>query len=352
MKVLFLNRRCTKHPQRGGAEVYTMELARALISIGAKVEWFASRPKGLPAEEYIEGIRFIRKGNELTTHIYGFLHALKKPKDWLVVEEFNGLGYLTFFLKNSILLIHQLYEEFWTAELGPLGYPFRLLEKLLLRLYRKKSTITVSESTAEDLRSIGFRDITIIHNGLDIEPSISEKSQTLTLAYMGRLKKTKNPEDALKAYMIVKEKVKDAKIYVIGDGPLRPYLESKYGTVDGVVFTGYVENQEKYQLLRKSHVLLVPSIREGWAQVVIQANAVGTPAIGYRVQGLKDSIKDGTTGFLVRDYQEMAQKTLLLWEDKELYKRLSTNAVEWARNFSWEKTKAEFINYLKDRGLL
>lgn len=349
MKVLILCRRCIKHPERGGAEIYTMELAKAVMEKGGKVEWFASKPSGLKEEEVIEGVKFIRKGNELTTHFYGLLYALRKPKDWLLLDEFNGIGYFTFFMDNSLLLIHQLYQEFWTAQMGFWGYPFKIVEKQLLKLYKRKEVITVSPSTQEDLKSLGFEKVRIIYNGLDIEPleDIPQKAKNLTLVYLGRLKKTKNPEDAIKAFLTVKEKVEDAELFVAGDGPLRSYLESKYKGVRGLYFMGYLT--EKYQLLKTSHILLVPSLREGWGQVVLQANAVGTPAIGYKVKGLKDSIKDGETGFLVENAHKMAQKVLLLWRNKELYQKLSRNALSWARNFSWEKTRKEFIEFLEGR---
>jgi glycosyltransferase involved in cell wall biosynthesis len=349
VKVLFLNRRCIRHPERGGAEVYTMELAKALVESGATVEWFSSKTEGLRTQEVIQGVKFIRRGSELTTHLYGLIYALKKGKDWLVIDEFNGSGFFTFFLKNSVLLIHQLYEEFWTAQLGPLGYPFKFLEKLFLKLYRNKLTITVSDSTCQDLESLGFKNIHTIPNGLSIFPldAVPQKEKTLQLVYLGRLKKTKNPEDAIRAFLLTKEKVKDARLLMVGDGPMRRYLTEKYSGVKDLTFTGYLEEKEKYQVLEKSHLLLVPSVREGWGQVVIEANAFGTPAVGYRVAGLKDSIKDGETGFLVKDYRKMASKVIQLWEDKNLYRTMSENCLKWARNFSWEKTRQKFLELLE-----
>lgn len=351
MKVLILNRRCIRHPQRGGAEAYTMELARSVLQTGGEVEWFSSRPKGTQREEVIEGVKFVRRGNELTTHIYGFLYALKKSKDWIIFDEFNGIGYFTFFLKNSVLLIHQLYGEFWNAQFGSFGYFFKLLERFLLKLYRKKDTITVSASTYQDLKKLGFGNARIIHNCIDIKPlkDLPKKEEKLNLVYLGRLKRTKNPEDAIKAFLFVKEKVKDAKLGIIGDGPMMSYLKEMYKNVADITFWGYLDDKAKYEILKKSHLLLVPSLREGWGRVVIEANAVGTVAIGYDVPGLRDSIKDKETGFLVKNYEEMAQKVILLWENKELYRNMSQKALRWAENFSLERTRTEFVNFLRSR---
>jgi glycosyltransferase involved in cell wall biosynthesis len=350
-KVLILNRRCIRHPERGGAEVYTYHLAKALIEQGARVEWFSSKSGDLGNEEEIDGIRFIRKGNEFTTHFYGFLYALKN-RDCLIIDEFNGIGFFTFYMKNSMILIHQLYNEFWTAELGIAGYPFKFAEKLFLWMYRNKPAITVSISTFNDLRDIGFHDIKIIHNGLEIEPleKVPEREDRLTIVYLGRLKKTKRPEDAIKAFMLIQKEIPDAELMVIGDGPLSSELRTKYFNIKGVKFSGYLDDKRKYEALKKAHFLLVPSIREGWGQVVIQANAVGTPAIGYNVNGLRDSIQDRETGFLVADHREMASKVIEVCNDINFYNQVCENAVNWAKGFSWRKTKESFIYYLTERG--
>lgn len=351
-RVLILNRRCIKHPQKGGAEIYTYELAKALTEEDVRVEWFSSISSNLANEEEIDGIKFIRKGNELTTHFYGFLYALKK-KDWFIIDEFNGIGFFTFFMNNSMLLIHQLYDNFWTTELGLKGYPFKFFEKILLALYKKRPTLTVSNSTAEDLKKLGFENITVIHNGLDMLPldEVPEKEKTLTLIYVGRLKKTKNPEDAIKAFIFTKELFNDARLWLVGDGPLYNILKDRYGGVEGLYFRGYLDDRQKYEHLRKAHFLLMPSVREGWGQVVIQANAMGTPAIGYNVAGLKDSIRDGDTGVMVKDCHIMSSRIIEIWGDPARYKRMCFQALQWARNFSWGETRKKFLNYVSGKGL-
>ena len=73
---------------------------------------------------------------------------------------------------------------------------------------------------------------------------------------------------------------------MVGDDYLRKKLEKK--ACDKVKFFGYVDEKRKTELTKKAWVLVVPCIREGWRQVVTDANALGTPAIGYDVPGLRD----------------------------------------------------------------
>jgi glycosyltransferase involved in cell wall biosynthesis len=216
---------------------------------------------------------------------------------------------------------------------------------MLLRLYRKRPAITISESTALDLKALGFSDVTIIHCGLDsgVLEHVPEKEKTPTLLYLGRLKRTKNSEDAIRAFLKVKETLTTAKLWIAGDGPLYGSLTEKYGLYSDIHFWGFVDDEVKQDLLRRAHFLLVPSIREGWGLVVIEANAAGTPAIGYRVKGLIDSIQDGRTGILVDDPASMATQAIEYWQNKKKYESLCIQALEWAKEFSWTKTRKQFI---------
>ena len=60
-----------------------------------------------------------------------------------------------------------------------------------------------------------------------------------------------------------------------------------------------LSRRELYERMARAHCLLVPSVREGWGLVVVEANAVGTPAVGYDIRGIRDSIRPGETGVLV-----------------------------------------------------
>ncbi len=249
------------------------------------------------------------------------------------------------------MLVFQLYKEFWNAELGFWGYPFRLVEKMLLRFYRKRPAIIISNSTKEDLRELGFRDITVINIGVDIQPleTAAVKEDALTLIYLGRLKSTKNPEDAIKAFLAVRKVIKDAKLRIIGDGPLYEPLRKKYADVKEIIFHGFIDNRKKYDFLQRAHFLLIPSIREGWGMVVTEANAMGTPAIGYNVHGVKDSIRDGETGVLVKDHKEMAARILELWKTPDKYNAMCARSLAWARNFSWGRSRNEFLKFISER---
>ncbi len=85
--------------------------------------------------------------------------------------------------------------------------------------------------------------------------------------------------------------------------------------------------------------------KEGWGITVIEANAMKTPAIGSDVPGLRDSIKNGETGYLVPLNQpdKLAEKIKEIINDENELARLNKNALNWSKNFSWDKSADDFI---------
>jgi glycosyltransferase involved in cell wall biosynthesis len=167
------------------------------------------------------------------------------------------------------------------------------------------------------------------------------------LIFVGRLVRSKHPEHAIIAFEQVKAAFPDAELWILGEGYLRPRLESIAG--DGVKFFGRVQDQEKFDLLQKAHVLLAPSAREGWGISVIEANAMGTPAVGYAVPGLKDSIVQDETGFLVtpKNPSALAEAAKLILCNDPSTEDFSMNALEWSRKFSWDRSAEEFYGLVE-----
>ena len=118
-------------------------------------------------------------------------------------------------------------------------------------------------------------------------------------------------------------------------------MTASLGLTKRVKFFGFVNQEDKFVLLAKSHVMVNPSIREGWGLVNIEANAVGTPVVAYNSQGLIDSIKDGLSGIICRENtpQMLAQQIHDLVTDKNRFAFLAKGALAWSKNFTWEKSR-------------
>jgi glycosyltransferase involved in cell wall biosynthesis len=255
--------------------------------------------------------------------------------------------------KQVIALIHQLAREFWFYETRfPLNYiGYYYLEKKWLSNYKDVTTLTVSDSTKTDLEELGFKKLFVVAPGLNATPlsTVKEKETNPTVVFIGRLKKAKLPHHALQAFSIIKREIPDAKMWIIGDGYLRKKLESLKSK--DVTFFGHVSNEKKYELLSRAHIILVPAVREGWGLIVTEANAMGTPAIGYDVHGLRDSIRHDETGITIKERspEAMAQQAILLLRDSNRLFKYSTNALEFSKQFSWDKTSSSFHKVLNNQ---
>src|SRR5918992_173171 len=335
MHILWLNWRDIKNPEHGGAEVLTHEIATRLVrERDHKITLFTAHfPGGLTAED-IGGIHIIREGGKYTVYNKAKTYY-KRNKNYydLVVDEINVKPFLTpkFVREKPILaLIHQISPEQFLYELPfPLSYIGRYyLENKWLSYYKDMTVITVSDSTKEELKARGFKNIFVIPEAPGAVPLsvVGHKEATPTIIFIGRLKRHKLPDHAINAFNIIKNELPDAKMWVIGDGYMRTQLEKL--SIKDVKFYGYVSSDMKYDLLKRAHLVLMPATREGWGLVVTEANAMGTPVVGYNVPGLRDSIKDGETGILTKENSPdcLASSAIYLLKNPQLLQKFSNNA--------------------------
>src|SRR5713226_2459194 len=156
-----------------------------------------------------------------------------KSRVGVVVDEINTRPFHTpRFVDDGASLfafIHQLAREFWFYETPfPVSVVGRyLLEEHWLRAYREVPTFTVSSSSLHDLVSLGFRDVTVVPPGVSRAslPAVPEKEERPTVAYVGRLKKAKLPDHALRAFARVREQIPGARLWMVGEGQMRSKLE-------------------------------------------------------------------------------------------------------------------------------
>jgi len=351
LKILIMNRRDTANPAGGGAEVFTLEIAKGLVRRGAEVTIFSSRFRGAEARETIEGVRHIRGGNELTAHLRGFWYAFRHRNEYdLSIDEYNGLGFLGFMLPRCMMHIHQLYGEFWMRELGWPGYIPYLIEPWIIRLYRRTPTVALSESTRRDLEALGFRGVNVVSVGIFNKPidNVPAKEDHPTMIFLGRLRSTKNPADAIRIFAKVKQSLPDARLWMVGRGPDEGMLRAMAEEVGGIEFMGFVDEDRKLDLLRRAHLQIVPGVREGFGINVVEAASQGTPSVGYDVHGLRDSIKDGKTGLLASGVEDASEKALALLKDTERYRQMAEEGLVYASEFDWDRRAGEFYSIIVD----
>jgi glycosyltransferase involved in cell wall biosynthesis len=353
--MLILHRKDITHPEAGGGTLYIHKIARFFANNGYDVTLMCSNYPGGKKEDKIDDIEIIRLGDEYTVYFLAVLRFLKKFQDRIdvLVDVINGPPWFSplYTKVPKILVVFQTFKEVFFEELSkPLASVMCFVEKSIPYIYQGLPVVTLSPSVKKELVSMGFKgeNIFVIPPGIELEKyTPAEKSSFPLVLYVGRLKKYKGIDYLIMAMREVVKEIPKAKIFIVGKGNYAGELMklSERVRLKGVIkFCGYVSEEEKVALMQKAHVLVIPSIKEGWGIPVIEAAACGTPAIGTQTSGLVDTIIDGKTGFLVPygNPHAIAERITEILRNEDLRGRLSKNAIEWARNFDWKRGLALF----------
>jgi len=353
MRILIFNWRDVKHPKVGGAELFIHEIAKRLVRYGYEVSLFSSAFPGSFEKETIDGIKIIRAGNKYTVYWQAFHHYRKyfRGNYDVIIDAINTLPFFTplFVKEHKIALIFQLTSKIYFKELPKFLaiFPY-LLEPALFQIYRKVPVLVLSESVRQELVNIGFSsdNITLVPPGIEHSAfEAGKKTNFPSIVYLNRLVKYKNVDDLINAIYILRKEIPDIRLFIGGcrGGKYETYLRKLVKKLDlgkEVEFYCFLNEEDKKKMLRGAWIHVLPSMKEGWGISILEAAACGTLTIGYNVSGLRDSVRNGETGFLV-PYGEIgdlakAIKEVLL--DTSLRERLSTNSIKYTREFSWDKS--------------
>ena len=359
--VLLLCWRDTGHPQGGGSETYLQRIGAHLADAGMDVTLRTARYRGAPRREVVDGVRISRAGGPYTVYIWAGLAMvaarlglgpLRKARPDVVIDSQNGLPFLArlAFGRRVIILVHHCHREQWPVAGRVLGRVGWFVESWLSpRLHRRNQYVTVSLPSVRDLAELGVDTgrVAVVRNGLDEAPPhtlTGERSATPRVVVLSRLVPHKQIEDALDAVAVLRARVPDLHLDVVGGGWWQDRLlqhAQRLGIAEAVTFHGHVDDVTKHAVLQRSWIQLLPSRKEGWGLAVIEAAQHGVPTIGYRSSGgLTDSIVDGVTGLLVDSHSDMVDRLEQLLSDQVLREELGAKAADRSREFSWTQSAA------------
>ena len=347
-----MNHRDPFHPKAGGAESDLYETAKRLVKRGVEVSWLSEEVKGRPREEELDGIRIIRRGNELTLHLYSPIEARRHE---IVMDSIaHAVPFLSFLTNDcTFAKIHHVHQEVVKYELNRfVAFAVRQAEKLA-RFYKR--VVVPSNATKRDAvqkLKIPEERITVIYEGVDLQKFMpGKKSEEPFILWLHRAKKYKNPFMAIEAFELARKMGlrSDAKLVMAGGGDLEDQIKEEAKKHDGVIYLGKVPEGEKLRLLREAWLFLSTSFIEGWGLSVLEASASGTPTVAFAVGGLNEVIREGVNGWLVKygDIEGMAKKIVEVFNDEGTLKRAWEASRREAEKYSWDRTAEEFYQYLK-----
>lgn len=336
--ILFLTWKDISHPNSWGAENVMYEYAKRLVNDGHKVTWFASSYSWAVSEENIDGIKVIRRYSIKTIYFFAwkwYAQWKKHNSPDIIIDEAWGIPLFSPFFEKKVpiyFFIHHIGDkEFDNALPFPLNQALKKVIYRIFKLYRNHPTITVSESTKQELlNDFWFSNVHVIENASSIKPieNLNFSQKKNEILFLWRLMPIKRVEESIKAFFLLQESSPNHSLNIIGNKQDPHYykqlkkLITELQIESKVFFYDYSkQNVDKY--LPQAKAMLVTSEKEGFWLVVTEANSYGVPVLWYNVPGIKDSIHEWINGHKIKD-----GATDMLWEKLKTLINNTDNLIE------------------------
>nr|WP_312925531.1 glycosyltransferase family 4 protein [Thermocatellispora tengchongensis] len=358
VRVAVLNFREPQQEAAGGAEQYAWQISRHLIAQGASVSFATAREPGQARAETRDGIELRRMGGKYLVYLLVPLWLLFRRRRFdVVIDCMNGIPFFAPLVVRRrttvISLVHHVHDRQFHAFFP--RWPARIgcfIEGPVARLlYRRCVTVTVSESSRHELRERlrWLAPIQVIPNG---SPAARPVATGVVVAgdpavvYLGRLVGHKRVERVIDLAADLRESWPGLHVHVVGRGQEHARLAAHAqgrGVAGRVHLHGFLAEPAKNAVLGAARLNVTASEFEGWGLTVIEAAALGVPTVAYDVAGLRDSVRHGVTGWLVREGENLADVVdAALRELRDPVRRAEIQRAcrAWAAEFTWGRAGA------------
>jgi glycogen(starch) synthase len=319
MRILLIT--SSYHPYKGGVESVVRDLAHGICSYGDTVVVVTNLwPSSLPLCEVLDGVTVIRVPMVSPCCSAGFVSMCK----WFLTDVI--LSAIMVLFRPSVINVQCVGPNgYWAKRLNERFYVpivvsthgertndssgFYLVrqneENYVALIASAKAVVCVSEVSAiESLTKYGVNSskLTIIPNGISVvEHPIVVTERTVDITYVGRLVPEKGVDTLIKAVTKVSRRFPNLTVKIVGDGP--SYEELKRLVVDSgltgrVLLVGQLDRQAVTQVLLSSKILVLPSRKESFGLVLLEAANAGCAVVATSTGGIPSIVEHGVNGFL------------------------------------------------------
>jgi glycosyltransferase involved in cell wall biosynthesis len=365
-RILLVNWNDRTNPWGGGAEIHLHETFGRLAAQGHEIEFLCSGYPGSTRHAELDGLKITRVGGRYTFHIAAPPEIRRRSRNRgvdIVVEALNKIPVSGPLVSGAPFLGigHHLFGATIFREAPP---PFSLYvyccELGLPWVYRGCRMAVISESTREDFVARGLSPdrLRVVHVGVDHvkyrpDPS-APREEKPTLLALGRVRKYKRLDLVIDAVVeLARTRHPGLVLDVAGTGNHLEALRAqvrRLGAESIVRFLGLVSEEEKVNLYRRAWALVMTSPKEGWGLTCLEAQACGTPVIASDSPGLREAVRDGDSGILVRhgDRRALVQSIDRFLSDAALRARLGAGALRFAATFTWERCAEQTLQMIEE----
>ena len=196
--------------------------------------------------------------------------------------------------------------------------------------------------------------VVVIPGGVDTKtPSlVPEREKIYDGVFIGRLHPQKGVLELVDIWRIVVSHRKDAKLAIIGNGPLEEDVRKRirhYNLENQITMMGFLDGIEKIKVFKSSKIVLHPAVYDSGGMAACEAMACGLPGISFDLPALKTYYPKGMLKTPIGDFQGFADNIRELLENQDLYCRLQKEAIDLATNeWAWESRAAKLLDQVKE----
>jgi glycosyltransferase involved in cell wall biosynthesis len=324
--------------------------------------------KLVPKNVLLTNIKFTRKPNliiDLTTFLI-LLYFLIKNKPYLTISITPKAGFLTAlssFIARTPCRLHWFTGQIWVTRKGFFRFIYKILDQIIFNL--SHHVLVDSHSQKNFLISNNVisknRSTVLLHGsvgGVNIKKFIYKKTNRnllrrklkiskndFTFLYLGRINKDKGIINLIEAFKKIKRPYKPFLVLV---GPIEnDYIKNYINKNKKVIYVGETLTPEKWFSI--ADILCLPSHREGFGSVVIEAGSCNLPTLGSNIYGITDAIVENQTGFLhkVGSISDIKKKMVLVIRNKKLLKKYGQRARKRVeKNFEENLISKKFLEFI------
>jgi len=232
------------------------------------------------------------------------------------------------------------------------------IQRILVKLILKETSLilVLSKNMEKHLMNISNRKPIILPNGIDIaefqknmRKMLGKRFGRKQILFVGNIRPVKGVEYLINAMPKILEEEPDTCLVLVGSYPQTFIQKIPKNLKNKVMLTGFINHQEVPAYMKGSDVFVLPSLSEGFPNVLLEAMAAGLPIVATNVGGIPEIVTDGENGFLTesKNSKQLAEKILLLLKDESLRRRISENNLIKVRKYDISRVLFKLETYIK-----
>lgn len=224
-----------------------------------------------------------------------------------------------------------------------------LYRKILYNISKNNGKITSVSNAIKQFYGKNKFEIEVIYNGVD-NLYFRKKQNKFTILHLGNISTAKGWDRTCQAFSLISKEIRKNMEFIFAGKLSSEYTLEKINTIlkekkidKESKYLGFINNAGKI-LVPRADILVLASKNEGLGYVLIEALSQGIPIIGTATGGIVEVIENNYNGYLITDEKDIKNRILELYYDKELYKRISENAlISYQKKFT---SKVMYEKYL------